>query len=101
MFGMLNIKAVKNLFRYKKKRIIFLGSCAIVLMCAIILISLGVSKHIGDNKKNNSDIEYSEKDMVEEKAEGGLIESELEDGPDFSEDTMIDFGGNDVDTQKD
>lgn len=79
----------------KKKYIIAIIIGVLLLVGLILVFTLG--KDNGKTNKDNTDndviVYESDDNTVEEKAEGGLKESDSEDGPVLDEDTMIDFNG--------
>lgn len=81
----------------KKKYIIAIIIGVLLLVGLILVFTLG--KDNGKTNKDNTDndviVHESDDNTVEEKAEGGLKESDSEDGPVLDEDTMIDFNGGD------
>ena len=81
----------------KKKYIIAIIIGVLLLMGLILVMTLGNDKvkTNKDNTENDVIVHESDDDTVEEKAEGGLKESDSEDGPVLDEDTMIDFNGGD------
>lgn len=81
----------------KKKYIIAIIIGVILLLGLILVLTLGKDKGKPDkdNAGNDVIVHESDDDTVEEKAEGGLKESDSEDGPVLDEDTMIDFNGGD------
>lgn len=84
----------------KKKYIIASIIAVLVLTGLVLVLTLGKDgeKENGDNSGKDITVHESDKNTVEEKAEGGLKESDSEDGPVLDDDTMIDFNGGDAQT---
>ena len=72
--------------------------CILVTIAVIFGISLKRDEDVSDNNQPGQDITIYEtdEDTVEKEAEGGLKESDSEDGPVLNEENMIDFNGGDV-----
>ncbi len=82
----------------KRKYIIAIIIGVLLLVGLILVFTLGKDngKTDKDNTGNDVIVHESDDNTVEEKAEGGLKESDSEDGPVLDEDTMIDFNGGDT-----
>ena len=84
-----------------KQKHIIVSIIAVLLLIGLVLVwtlGKGTEKENEDNAGKDITIHQSDKNTVEEKAEGGLQESDSEDGPILDEDTMIDFNGGDAQT---
>lgn len=91
---------MNKLWKNKKICITILVICILILAGVIIGIALKGDKGETETGKGGSGQEIivheSDEDTVEEKAEGGLMESDSEDGPVLNADNMIDFNGSDA-----
>ncbi len=84
-----------------KQKYIIVSIIAVLLLIGLVLVltlGKGTEKENEDNAGKDITIHQSDKNTVEEKAEGGLQESDSEDGPILDDDTMIDFNGGDAQT---
>lgn len=82
----------------KKKYMIAIVIGVLLLAGLILVLTLGKDKEKTgkDNAENDVIVHETDENTVEEKAEGGLKESDSEDGPVLDEDNMIDFNGSDA-----
>lgn len=91
---------MNKLFKNKKVCITILVICILILLGVIIAVTIKGDKDNTESEKGGLKQEVivheSDKDTVEEKAAGGLTESDSEDGPVLDEDKMIDFNGSDA-----
>lgn len=94
---------MNKLLKNKKICVVILAICVLVLAGVIIGIALTGDKGETETGKTGSGqdviVHDTDEDTVEEKAEGGLTESDSEDGPVLNEDNMIDFNGSDAKTE--
>lgn len=94
---------MNKLWKNKKICIALLVICVLVLAGVIIGIAMKGNKDKTETGKTGSGqdviVHDTDEDTVEEKAEGGLTESDSEDGPVLNEDNMIDFNGSDAKTE--
>ena len=96
---------MNKIMKNKKLCVAILIICILILVGVIIAVAVRGDKDDTEIGKGSSKQEVivheSDKDTVEEKAEGGLTESDSEDGPVLDEDKMIDFNGSDAKTEDD
>lgn len=85
----------------KRKYIIALVICLLVLIGIIIGIVVTNNQKEDGNKKSDYTVHETGDDTVEEESENSLNESDSEDGPVLDEDNMIDFNGGDDDKDGD
>lgn len=94
---------MNKLWKNKKVCIALLVICVLILAGVIIGIAVKGNKDETETGKTGSGqdviVHDTDEDTVEEKAEGGLTESDSEDGPVLNEDNMIDFNGSDAKTE--
>lgn len=94
---------MNKLLKNKKMCIALLVICILILAGVIIGIALKGDKDETETGKTGTGqdviVHDADEDTVEEKAEGGLTESDSEDGPVLNEDNMIDFNGSDAETE--
>lgn len=95
-----SVNVMNKLWKNKKIRIALLVICVLILAGVIIGIAVKGNKDETETGKAGSGqdviVHDTDEDTVEEKAEGGLTESDSEDGPVLNEDNMIDFNGSDA-----
>lgn len=92
---------MKEIWKNKKIRIGILVLCILILIGVIIGIALNGDRNETGKEDDGQDVIVYEadKNTVEKKDEGGLTESDSEDGPVLNEDNMIDFNGSDAKTE--